>query len=165
MRKRTIRIELDGQPIKANLYLYAFKDSWALYLGRERQQREFRQENAKRLGREAFNSPRSGYVVEQGGDDNDYHGCPVFTNCTAGFYYDVNPFPGKLIGYLHQEGRKLIVRRESPWTVQRIEDEPGKYVTQEARQVVDEDGKAHFECRPHAATTGHADVLTMAGTP
>ena len=147
MRKKTVSIIVNGSAVNANLFSYAYKDSWAFKLGREAARWEFKVANTERIGQEAFDSPRSGYVVV-GDAKDDHHGASVYNNVTQGLWVDTFAFPGTIVGYLHREGKRLVLRSASPWNTWKVMNEDtGEYEPQEVRYVVQPDGKVTSERR------------------
>ena len=156
MRKKTVNVVIGHATVKANLFLFAYKDHWIFDLGKEHARRKFRENNAHRIGQEAFNSKRSGYVID-GDPDIGFHGARVYNNVTNGIWVDTGKFPGTLIGYAHLEGKKLVMRPESPWWTCKVYDKDGgQFVSSEVREIVQPDGKLVTERRPIVTQT---DVL------
>ena len=153
LRKRTVNILVDGEKTKANLFSFSYKEHWSFAFGREQARREFITNNTERTGQAAFDSPRSGYVVI-GDADYDHHGATVYANVTQGTWVDTLPFPGTAVGFLHKEGKNLVMRDHSPWERHNIIKENGETSPEEWRFVL-ADGKIVTERRT-------PDVLNVA---
>ena len=145
MRKKTVNIVVDGNAVKANLFSYSYKEWWSFAFGKEQARREFIANNTERIGQAAFESPRSGYVVV-GDAEDDHHGATVYKDVTRGTWVDTIDFPGTAVGFLHKEGKNLVMRDHSPWKRHNIIKENGETYPEEWRFVL-VDGKTITERR------------------
>ena len=153
LRKRIVNILVDGEKTKANLFSFSYKEHWSFAFGREQARREFIANNAERTGQAAFDSPRSGYAII-GDADYDHHGAGVYANITRGTWVDSLDFPGTLVGWLHKEGKHLVIRDYSPWQLWKVLRD-GVEVPEESRSVLVEGKIIHERRSP-------PDVLNVA---
>jgi hypothetical protein len=104
MRKKTRKI--DGVP--ANFYSFAYKPSWAGFCAKT-YPNERRQDAA---AERAFSEYKGGPVILGDSDTKDLTGYPVYRKVKAARWTDCYDFPGELIGFIKQEGRKLTLAAE-----------------------------------------------------
>jgi hypothetical protein len=135
MRKKTLPIIVNGTRFSANYFSYSYKPIWSLFDNCQSRIKE----RTERVGRNAFDSERSGYVIV-GDTDNYLSGAPVYVDVTSAIWYDNGDFPGRQIGYIHKEGRNWVVRKEEPWSeVQRLNN-TGNWDKVKVRCVLQTDG-------------------------
>ena len=101
--------------IVCNTYEFAYRSSieYRILFDAEKRRRDFIVGNAHRTGSEAFEADGSGFVVC--GTEHGMSGCSVYADVTSGLWYDCDRFPGRLVGWLHKEGRKWVVRPYGHW--------------------------------------------------
>lgn len=141
LRAKTVKVELNGQPVLVNLFLYLCK-ARSLETPLLAEPWEVRRVNLRRAGltRASRVTPASGLVL-LGYDEETKkvtHGADVFDLTRTGTYSwtDCNAFPGRRVGWVHVEGKRLVVKPFSPWTTWNTRE--GKI---DQRQALDEDGK------------------------
>lgn len=152
LRAKTAKVELNGNPVKVNLFLYLCK-SRSLDVPFLGEPWEVRRVNLRRAGltRASRVTPVSGLVL-LGYDEETKkvtHGADVFDLDRTGTYlwYDCNAFPGRRVGWVHVKGKRLVVKNYSPWTTWDTMDH-GKIDT---RQVLADSGHVLTEQRPAVA--------------
>jgi hypothetical protein len=139
MRKAKQSLLVDGEPVKANLFDYAYKCGWNWE--RANSSLVARLEAA---GERAFEEYDGGYVIVGDREKGiaSLHGCVVYRNVKGPFWVDTGTFPGDVVGFVQvKDGRCRLVTATDWWT-------PCSPNDRDFRQVV-KDGKSVQEVRVH----------------
>jgi len=145
MRAKTRQIDLQGKKVKANIFLYLCRlsslDTPILATSREERRARLYQNHVDKAG---DLTPASGVAILAYKDGTiHYDGAEVITNLKSNVWYDCDRLPGDLAGWIHVEGKKLVVKTHTKWSPY------GK----RQRRLVLKDGKAVEEFRECPLTT------------
>jgi len=144
MRAKTIPLVMpSGEKVAANLYSYAYRYSsmWRGDYGYKGY--TFTAENAARNAERTFSSPRSGVII-MGDVKGGLEGSGVYTDVTAGLWYDTDKFPGTLVGWVRKAGRGYVVADRTEWSKGTKAHRDGVWVPVRTRSVM-VDGKATYQ--------------------
>ena len=114
MRKRARKVN----GVAVRFFSYAYKPSYA-FTTRDMLERSIRRYEA---AAEAAFEDYDGGPVMLADHDKDLNGAPVYRNVRSAIWNDMSPFPGQVIGFIKQEGRKLTLVPEYRWRAQQPND-------------------------------------------
>lgn len=126
LRAKTRMIQLNGKRVKAHLFMYLCRSdelesepSAGFFLNYNETRRRIRR-RAKMLDSHivrALKIKNESEVVIVANQNNDgvinYQDADVYINCNKSSWTDCYDFPGTLVGFLHVEGKRLVVKPES----------------------------------------------------
>jgi hypothetical protein len=162
IRAKTVPVVMPfGQKVEANLYSYAYRltSVWPGDYGYRGY--KLTETNTERNASAVFAKDRSGVVIV--GDLKDgLEGHGVYTDVTAGLWYDTERFPGTLIGWVKKVGKSYVVVDRTEWSKGTRELRGEQWVPVRTRSVM-VDGVAKYESEDIEPETREALAKRLIG--